>query len=162
MNYNEFLKQIYYLYAHRHEVAYCLGACGELAESDRVRNLFNWYYENGYSEIIGMTYNEWLKINRGKMCFDCSGLIDYVLFGYGNHNYSSWTFGEMPKNESLSKGVEGSILWKKGHVGVDIGRGYFIDCPNWNKELRFGKISEYDWTSSHSCIKIDYTGASDK
>lgn len=164
LTWDRIIKNALYIFVHKDEYTYCLGAIGELAESERVKNLYEYYYEHGYKDIMGMTYAEWLKINRGKKCFDCSGFMDYIQ-DHKVHDWSSWTYGDMPKNKSLVDGVAGSALWKKGHVGLDIGYGYFLHFPNWNRTCEMGKISEYNWTSSHKIDvagtnnDIDYTGA---
>lgn len=161
MTWDRLIKNALCMLDHPERYTYCLGAVGELAESPRIKALFEYYYEHGYKDKIGMTYDEWLAINRGKQCFDCSGFLDYVL-GHNTHDWSSWTYGDMSKNKSLSEGVAGSVLWKKGHVGLDIGYGRFIHFPNWNRSCEYGRITEYNWTSSHLITGIDYEGADSK
>ena len=163
ISWDEFIKRALYIYTHRDQYTYCLGAAGEPVESERVRNLFEWYYENGYKDIIGMPYDQWVRLHAGKRCFDCSGYLDYCLTNEeGYHLYSSWHYGEMPKASSLVAGVAGSALWKRGHVGLDFGYGHFLHFPNWNRTCEEGKISEYDWTSSHQVIGVDYNGADNR
>lgn len=155
---DDMIKTALYIYLHKDEYTYCLGAFGEPVESERIKNLYNYYYENGYKDVMGMNYNQQREKNRGKKCFDCSGFVGYCQ-GNTSHSLSSWSYGELPKNESLVKGVAGSALWKKGHVGLDIGYGYFLHFPNYNRTCEFGKISDYPWTSSHLINGIDYKGS---
>lgn len=155
------IKKALFVYVHRDEYTYCLGGVGQPVESNEIKNLYEYYYNNGYKDTMGMTYSEWAKINKGKKCFDCSGFLDY-LRGQVEHIDSSWTYGDMKKNKSLVDGVAGSALWKKGHVGLDIGYGYFLHFPNWNRTCELGKISEYNWTSSHLISDVDYNGANNR
>lgn len=151
------------IYTNRDKYTYCLGACGEPIESERIKNLFEYYYNHGYKDKIGMTYEEWLNANRGKKCFDCSGFINYCSTeGETEHVYSSWNYGEMPKNISIAHGVEGSALWKRGHVGLDYGHGHFLHFPDWNRTCEEGIIKEYDWVSSHLILDVDYEGADNR
>lgn len=152
------IKNALYIYVHRNEWTYCLGGCGQLAESAEIKGLYEWYYHNGYKDVMGMTYPQWLAINKGKRCLDCSGFISYCM-GHTKHDLSSWDYGAMPKNFSLASGVAGSALWKKGHVGLDFGYGYSLSFENFNRTCELKKISEYPWTSSHKIVGVDYTGA---
>lgn len=167
------IQRILFLYTHRDNITYCLGCSGEVAGRDViVENQFKYYYDNGWKESIGASipswtasmdkneaWNEWLKYYQGKMCFDCSGLIDWCIGYEGIHKYSSWEFGQMKKNESLAAGVAGSVLWKKGHVGLDIGYGYEIEIGGYGGTLNLYNINERGFTSSHLITEVDYTGA---
>lgn len=105
------------------------------------------------------TWELWLKYNRGKMCFDCSGFICWCLGYEKQHMYSAWDFGKMQPETSPAKGFAGYALWKQGHVSIDIGYGYEIEIYAYNHSLDIFKISERDFVGSHSIIGVDYTGA---
>lgn len=155
------------------QITYCLGCSGEVAGRDsRVESMFKYYYSSGKDTEIGAelpgwfkgmpvgdAWNIWLNINKGKMCFDCSGLIDWAIGYKGQHKYSSWDFGNMPKNKSIKFGVAGSVLWKKGHVGIDIGYGMVIEIGRWNHSIELHNIYERNFTSSHLIPEVDYTGS---
>lgn len=157
MTWDEVVKRALYIYVHRDEYTYCLGASGEKVTDSIVKNNYEYYRSQNYPGIT-MPYSEWVKVNAGKRAMDCSGFLDYIT-GKNGHVWSSWSFGDMPKNKSLVDGVAGSALWKKGHVGIDIGYGYFLHFPNFNRTCEIGKISEYNWESSHLITGVDYTGA---
>lgn len=161
------IKEAFDLYVNRDQYTYNLGCAGELADSKTAKNLYEYYYNYGKQHpdfnngnVPTMTYDEWLKINTGKKCFDCSGLIDYLI-GYGSHKYSSGEFPKAKVNESMSKGVAGSLLWKSGHIGIDCGYGVFIDMPRYNDSLRISthRTRPDYWTQSFECTDIDYTNA---
>lgn len=154
--FNEYLIRALDVFNDRHNTTYCLGASGEKVGSKKIKDLYE-YYKAAYSL---KPYSEWLAENEGKRCFDCSGFLDYIFVGEGNHAFSSWEWKNIGiPNESISKGVECSILWKPGHVGLDIGHGFYIHFPNWNRGCEFGKISDNNFTHSLLCPNVDYTGA---
>lgn len=146
---------------HAEKYTYCLGCTGQLAESDFVKNQFTYYYEHGYKDAIGMNYEEWLDRNRGKYCFDCSGFIDALIEAAG-HVYSSWNFGEMKAQASVQEGVAGSVLWKKGHVGLDIGYGWYLHFPYWNRSCELGYIPIANWEKSCLIDGVDYSGSNNR
>lgn len=162
-----------WLYTQRAGITYCLGCSGEVAGRDKhVENNFRYYYEHGWDEHIGFsipgwevgmstdkTWDMWLKLHKGKMCFDCSGFIDWCIGYEGIHKYTSWDFGEMKKQDSLSSGFAGSVLWKKGHVGLDIGYGACIDIGHYGGTLEISMLGDKDWTSSHLIENVNYEGA---
>lgn len=158
------------------QITYCLGCAGEVAGRDsRVESMFKYYYVHGWDEKIGTqgsglpgwykgmpvgdAWNIWLNINRGKMCFDCSGLIDWAIGYKGIHKYSSYDFGNMPKNSSIKKGVAGSVLYKPGHVGIDIGYGMCVEIGQYNDTIQLNNIYDRSFKSSHLIPEVDYTGA---
>lgn len=154
------IKNALAIYNHRDQYTYCLGGCGERVEDQKIRDLYNYYYQNGYKEKMGMNYEQWAKVNAGKRCFDCSGFVAYCC-GHTKHDLSSWDYGSMKKNASLAAGVAGSALWFKGHVGLDMGYGYFLHFPGYNRTCEFGNIAEFSgvWTSSHLINGVDYAGS---
>lgn len=95
--------------------------------------------------------------SRGKVGMDCSGFVSYC-FGVSypsQYLIDSCVHVTTPKN-----GPAGSILWKPGHVGIDIGYGYFLHFPVEGKSCEIGKISEYDWQKSGQLSGVSYKGAS--
>lgn len=173
MHWTEFRRRLWWLFYNRNNITYCLGCAGEVAGRDRiVENNFKYYWGHGWAEKIAKDIPDlspddtaadawavWLSYNAGKMCFDCSGLVCWCIGLEGVHKYSSWDFGKMPENESISAGVEMSILWKQGHVSIDIGGGYEMEIGDYNHTIEFGKISDRNFEKSVLCAGIDYKGA---
>ena len=83
----------------------------------------------------------------GKRVYDCSQL---VITCCGAPDMTSKRIIDMcnPVTEDLAAGVEGSILWKPGHVGIDIGYGYAIDIPTEGQTVRIRPISVGGWKKS--------------
>lgn len=173
MKWNQVVSNALWLYTQRQNCTYMLGCSGEVAGRDKkVEECFRWYYDHDYKEKIGATipdweptdnadaaWKKWLKIYGGKLCFDCSGYLDWCLGYKGIHRYSSWDFGSMPKNASIKAGPAGSALWKKGHVGLDIGYGYELEIRNFGMTFELFQIVTRDFTDSTKINDVDYTGA---
>lgn len=170
---NEVISYGLYLYTQRDNITYCLGCSGEVVGRDKiVENQFKYYYDHGWKDKIGngligwnskmnasQAWNLWAAANKGKMAMDCSGFIDMCLGYFGNHKYTSSSFGSMPKFLSVSQGYAGGILWKEGHVGLDIGYGYELEIGAYNQTLQLNNIGTKSFTQSIRCTEIDYKGA---
>lgn len=174
IKWNQFVANALWLYTQRQNITYCLGCSGEVAGRDkRVEDCWKYYYGTpewhnkigasvpgwNATDSADVAWQKWLTVYGGKLCFDCSGYLDWCLGYKGIHKYSSWDFGAMPKNESIKAGAAGSALWKKGHVGVDIGYGYECEIGHYGGTIELYQIVTRDFTESHSIPDVDYTGA---
>lgn len=176
MEWNKTIQEALWLYINREGITYCLGCSGEVVGRDKnVENQFKYYYNHDWKNKIGQGlegWNEnmnadqawalWSNKHKGKMAFDCSGLLCFCIGYKGVHKYTSWDFQKMKANESCAAGVAGSALWKKGHVALDIGYGYLLEIGEYNKTIELNKISQRAFTSSHLINEIDYTGATER
>ena len=162
-NWSKMINRALWLYTQRAGITYCLECAGEVAGRDKaVENRFKYYYgtpEWQPTDSADIAWKKWLTVNNGKMCFDCSGYIDWCMGYEGIHKYSSWSFGGMTKNPSLAEGVAGSVLWKEGHVGLDIGYGASLQIGSYGNTIRLAMIGDDPWTSSHLITGVDYAGA---
>lgn len=176
IQWNKVIQSAIKLYTRRGGATYCLGCSGQTVGgvgNNTIRSNFLYYYDHGYKAQMGKGLKGWNSSMTGEqawalwskqwhnhMAFDCSGLIDYCINGEQiGHKYSSYDFGAMPKNESLAAGCAGSVLWKSGHVGLDIGYGALIEIGTWNDTIQLNLISERTFTSSHKIKGVDYTGS---
>lgn len=155
---DEVIKSALYMYVHRDEYAYLYGTDGETGSDTLVDKMVAAYP----SHFSGVDTTALKNDVRGKTCYDCSGLI-HTLFGAPDMS-SSGIIGDCSYTTAdLASGVAGSVLWKSGHIGLDIGYGYCIDIPTEFNTIRFQKISEYNWTKSGRWEKYcDYTGADNR
>lgn len=128
---------------------YVQGAIGNLAESDRVRGLYNYFWnmpEHGGNSMT-KPYTEWLEENIGKFCTDCSNFINFLL-GYTFSMYSTKSFAKMKKFDGdISKAPLGTVLCMEdgdnnGHVGIVVAEDRFVDFYKYNETCRMGKTSE--------------------
>lgn len=107
-------------YLARDSIAYWLGAKGEILTYERMDELCRWNpeYFKRYDKDTLAKLKAW---SYGKIGFDCSGL---VCACFGISGLSSWTLREhMSRVTSVPECKAGSILWKKGHVALDLGYG---------------------------------------
>lgn len=115
-------------------------------------------------------------------CFDCSGLVKSVLWGwsgnksaaYGGATYcangvpdinddASWGFGQYATNTDVLNAPMGALLWKQGHVGVSIGGGYAVECtPAFNGGVQKTAISGRGWSKWGYLPWINYATISNK
>ena len=109
-------------------------------------------------------------------CFDCSGVIKSVLWGWnGNKNASyggavyasngvpdinddaSWGFGQYATHTDVLNAPKGALLWKQGHVGTSIGGGYAVECtPAFNGGVQKTAINGRGWSKWGYLPWIDY------
>lgn len=85
------------------------------------------------------------KANKlvGTMCTDCSGLIQ----GYTKKSNSSASlYSSASKRIGISEDMPvGTVVWKSGHVGVYIGKGYVIEARGINYGVVKAKLSATKW-----------------
>lgn len=141
---------------HSGEYAYFYGAKGEKLDRETMERLYT-TYQNRYA---GWSTNEKERLFaycEGKIGYDCSGFVGTLT---GDMSYSGAQIGHCLIKTTPQDGVAGSVLYKNGHVGIDIGYGYFLHMPAEFRTIEIGKISEYDWEKSGEHGYIDYIGAS--
>jgi NurA-like 5'-3' nuclease len=169
---NETVKKALYAHTHADQFAYLYGADGQTGIDELVDEMV--YMYSSHFKEVAKSYNTTLEnliaeikeFVRGKTCFDCSGFICYLVNDNKYDANSTALNGYCNKHTTISAGVAGSLLWKQGHVGIDIGYGYFIHMPNELRSVEIGKNSEYDWKQSGELageqFGIDYTGATER
>lgn len=147
---NDVVKKALDLLYHADQYMYCLGGQGEPQE--QLAEKIKYYY--------GLSLAAWnTRYGTGKKLMDCSGLVNLCA-----GKPRSWTSAAYAQNAGVTPkdGLAGYALYKKGHVGIDIGHGFFVHIPTVGHTVELGKIADYDWTSSHPIPGVDYTGASAK
>lgn len=141
---------------HSGEYAYFYGAKGEKLDRVTMERLYT-AYPNRYSGWTNEDKERLFAYCEGKIGYDCSGFVGTLT---GDMTYSGAQISHCLITTTPQGGVAGSILHKNGHVGVDIGYGYFLHMPAEFRTVEIGKISEYDWEKSGEHTYVDYTGAS--
>ena len=139
------------VYNDRKNWTYVQGALGQLGESDRVRGLYNYFWNmpNHGGNSMTMPYEPWLaEYGKGKHCTDCSNFLNYLL-GYTFSMYSTKGYATMaPFEGEIKDAPPGTALCLFndkgvcGHVGLSIGNDEFLDFYKYNETCRKGKISE--------------------
>jgi hypothetical protein len=155
---DEAVRAAMYMYYHRDQYAYLYGTDGETGSDALVDKMVAAYP----AHFKGMDIAAIKEHVRGKTCYDCSGFI-HTIFGAPDMT-SSAIIGDCSfTTTDLVAGVAGSVLWKPGHIGLDIGYGYSLDIPTELQTIRLLKISDYNWQKSGKWEKYaDYTGADNR
>lgn len=115
------VQRFYDLYFGRDKIAYWMGAKGEILTMQRMNELVEAYadYFSKYTPDQLEALKRW---SLNKIGYDCSGLV-CACFGTP-YEMSSWTLREkMVKVFGVKECKAGSVLWKKGHVEIDLGFG---------------------------------------
>lgn len=147
------------IYNDRENWTYCQGGLGELGESKRIHNLYEYYYKQpNKSKYMTLPYQDWLaQYGQGRRCTDCSNFFN-VLLGYDTNYYSVWRLGTLPQFEGELKDTPaGTCVWMNGHVGLAIGNGKFIDFPHYNTTCRMGDIAGSLFTKAVYLPEIEYS-----
>ena len=118
----EAVQTFYDLYFGREQIAYWMGAKGDLLTYAKMWELVDAnpsYFWNKYTE---QQLEQLMKWSENKIGYDCSGLICACF--KTPYEMSSWTLREhMVKTYPVKECKAGSILWFPGHVELDLGFG---------------------------------------
>lgn len=158
--------------------AYLWGSNGEhignyVHAKDMVEKCYNMNPQHFEDYVIkaGHTMEELAYHIVGKQVFDCSSFACAVTQSKNKWNdlvviadFNSYGLKDnFVKETSPGDGVWASILWKKGHVGVDVANGFAIDFA-----CEFVDVRQYRHVDYNSVTKfivagqlpwVDYTGA---
>ena len=152
---------LYYL-LHADRFAYFYGAKGTYLSESAMQAL--WDAEPSYFRKYSEADKKYIfDYSRGKIGYDCSGFIA-KLTGCNTYSGAIWSRCT-DKTLNPFEGPAGSILWKPGHVGLDIGYGYYIAFNSEGHSCQLGRISEnvIKWEGSGKLSGyIDYEGATNR
>ena len=147
------------MYASKDKYAYLYGANGETGSADLVNRLWAQYPDHFKQYVTDKGYTKQQLINHvsGKLCFDCSAFICYISNAPYDMNSTSLK-DNFAVSRSPVSGTSGSVLWKSGHVALDIGSGMCIDFACEFVDMRLYQLSQGDFRISGELNFIDYTG----
>lgn len=156
---DEMIKKALKMYVHKDEYAYWYGAKGEVLTEQHMNFLVR-CYPNHFKQYSEKELEILKAFSLGKRGFDCSGFITEISGVVGS---SAMQLGQCSNvSEDLVAGVAGSLLWKPGHVGIDIGYGFFLHMPIEGQSIVLGKISEYNWQKTGRFNEINYEGSDNR
>jgi hypothetical protein len=99
------------------------------------------------------------KGQLGKENTDCSGLI----YGYRGKNIGSYQLYSTAKKRlpisDVSKFAVGTVLWKKGHVGVYVGDGKCVEAKGINYGVVMTEVSSQKWEYGLTFDDMEYSYA---
>jgi hypothetical protein len=149
------LRRAFALYVKRDHITYWYGAKGQLLTEKTLDALiaaepahFSRYSESELKRLK----NEAL----GKIGYDCSGFVGACV---GKMEWSGALWNDCVNKTTIAEGKAGSILYKKGHVAIDIGYGYEMEIPTEGRSLEIWKNSERGFTGSGEFKTFDYSEA---
>ena len=152
------IKTALYILLHASDYAYFFGAKGQVLTDSVMEALWN-AYPNHFSRYTAAEKKRIFNYSRGKIGYDCSGFVGKCV---GDMVYSGALIEHCPvKARTIAEGVAGSIVWKQGHVGLDIGYGFYVHFPAELHSCELGRFSEnkVPWERSGQHKNLDYTGA---
>lgn len=155
LTYEDVIKRAMQMYIHRDWYAYLYGCDGQVC-TDGLVDLQVAKYP---AHFKGKDIQAIKDYSRGKVVFDCSGFV-HSIYDAPDKNSAGIINDCTIVTEDLPSGVEASVLYKKGHIGQDVGHGCFIHIASELQTFRLEVIREYNWTKSGMWTKYcDYTGA---
>ena len=159
MTYYNVIKNAMQMFNDKYKYAYFYGAKGQRLTNATMDalitaepNYFNRYNVDEIAQIKNYSLN--------KIGYDCSGFINAIT---GQYNYSTGYYDSCLIKTTPREGVEGSCLYTTfggtgRHIGIDIGKGFFLHMAKEMQTVTFGKISDYAWEKSGQIKDIDYKG----
>lgn len=157
MNNREIAQKALDVYADREHWTYCQGTIGNRADSDRCKNLYNYYRRVGNASTCD--YDVWLREygtaddGTAKFTTDCSNFIQYLLGS--STNASTWHFNSMKAVADMYTAPVGSVLYMTGHVGIVVTQG----VKNADGTFKVAPECVDFYKYNHTCRKADYRGA---
>lgn len=173
-----FVRDVRNVYINKDKFAYLYGANGEILENydqayrmcQTLWELYPSHFEK-YVTQQGYSFENLVDHVKGKKVYDCSSLVlacsqceGNIMDFYVQRDYSSAGIRDLLTDiTTVSDGLWGNVLWKPGHVGIDVGNGLIVDCA-----CEFVDIREFFWydedgmktafTDSGRLPWIDYSG----
>lgn len=150
------IKKALYMYWKRDQYAYFYGAKGEtLTES--AMDYFIRTYPDHFKRYTAAQLKDIKAWSAGKIGYDCSGFTGACIGSWKN---STGQFADCVEvSDNLAMGPAGSLLWRPGHISLDIGYGYFLHMPTEGRTIELSKISAYGWEKTGKSILINYEGS---
>lgn len=141
-------------------LVYLYGANFEKADDALVDRLVQTYPVH-YKTVLeqkGKTLQQLKDHVRGRFAADCSGFICAITEAPVDMSSAGLWKRTLVRTTPV-EGPEASLLYKEGHVGLDIGTGYLVEMTAEFEDLRVTKIRSRDFTGSGRLPWIDYNGA---
>ena len=155
--YSLVIRKALMMFSSKDKYRYLYGSDGQIATDELVDKLWNLYPQ--HYDALGCTRQELKDHVRGKTCFDCSAFINYVTSADKDY-YSGSLWAACKKRTTPRDGVAGSLLYKPGHVGLDIGYGLCLEFVSEFKDFQLNYIVGRGFSGSGELPWVDYGGSS--
>lgn len=143
--------------------AYLYGGDGRVADEKYVRALVKQYGKAHYTALFkrtGKTLDDLIKHVVGKEVYDCSQGIVYWTQAPQDMN-SAALIDSCSLQVPPVNGLAGSVLWKPGHVALDVGAGMCVDFCEEFVDLRMYRLRLGLFEKSGQLPWVDYRGTLD-
>lgn len=157
MYYSLVIRKALLMFNDRDRYAYMYGSDGEVMSDNRVDYLWDKY--PAHYNSLGCTRQTLKDHVRGKKCFDCSSFINYVTEADKDY-YSATLWQHCTVKTTPRAGVAGSLLYKPGHVALDIGYGLCLEFVNEFKDFQMNYITGRGFEGSGELEWVSYIGSS--
>jgi len=155
LSFYKVIENAYKFLENRDLIAYLYGGDGRICTDE----YFNEWLKKYPNRIAPAEVDRIRDFTVGKRIYDCSQLV-VTCFQCPDMTSAGLIKRCNPVIEDLALGPEASVLYKRGHVGLDIGCGYAIDIPCEGQTVRVRRVNEGGWTQSGQLtIYCNYNGA---
>ena len=151
----DILRKAYALYVERDNIAYFYGAKGQVL-TDKVMDALIAAEPKHFSKYTEAELKKIKSFSRGKIGYDCSGFVGACV---GCQEWSGGLWSHCYNKTTVSNGKAGCILYKQGHVGLDIGYGYAMDIPTEGKTIRIFRNNTTGFIGAGEYRGFDYSEA---
>ena len=141
---------------------YIYGGTGEILTEKSIRALVKRYGKVHFDKMFketGKTIDDLIAHCAGKRGLDCSEFVWRVTGGKQDMNSTS-LINSCHLIVPPASGVEGSVLYKPGHVALDLGGGMCAEMCGEFRDLEINRIKDRGFTKSGQLPWVDYRGAS--
>lgn len=155
LTFEDIIKRALQMFVHKEWYAYLYGTDGQTCDDALVDKMV----KKHTGHFINRDIDAIKEYSRGKVVFDCSGFI-HSIFNAPDRSAKGIIETCDAIYYNIANCPEGSVLYKPGHIGLDIGHGCFIDIAGECDTFRLKVSREYDWTMAGVWGSYcDYTGA---
>ena len=132
------LRRAFKLYTERDQIAYFFGAKGQVL-TDAVMDALIADKPEHFAKYTEAEMKKIRKFSKGKVGYDCSGFVGRCV---GDMLWSGGLWENTIHRTTIADGKAGCILYRPGHVALDIGYGYAMDCPTEGHTIEIFKNNE--------------------
>ena len=150
------LRRAFKMYVERDRYAYFYGAKGEKLTETVMNNLIERYYNEYWSRFSVQALEEIKRFSKNRIGYDCSGFITAIT---GIPGYTASLYANTVNKTSVTDSKAGALLYKPGHVGLDIGYGYTMHIGSAGNTIEIAKIQSVGFTKAGEFKGYDYSEA---
>ena len=150
------LRRAFKMFVERDRYAYFYGCKGEKLTEKRMEELILQYWNEYYSRFSVQALEEIKRFSKNRIGYDCSGFITAIT---GIPGYSASLYANTVNKTSVTDSKAGALLYKPGHVGIDIGYGYTMHIGSSGATIEIAKIQTVGFTKAGEFKGYDYSEA---